>query len=76
MFDWCEKLEIHLDTHNWETIPNDKVKKMLFSCIKGLARQEIELLHASGLAFANYEIGEFFTKLLKKFLQDKDVLQG
>jgi hypothetical protein len=30
------------------------------------------MLHVSGLVFANYEIGEFFTKLLKKFSQEKD----
>ena len=25
----------HMDTHDWETIPNDKMKKMLLSCITG-----------------------------------------
>ena len=25
----------HMDTHDWETIPNDKMKEMLLSCITG-----------------------------------------
>lgn len=71
-FEWCQKLEIHLDNHEWESIPNEKVINMLLSSIIGTARQERVLLHPSGLAFANYETGEFFTKLLKKCLQEKD----
>ena len=72
VFKWCKKLETYLDTHDREPISNDKVKKMLLACIMGSARQEIVLLHASGLAFANYEIGEFVKELLKKFSQEKD----
>ena len=45
---------------------------MLLGCISGSARQEIVLLQLSGLAFENYETGEFFTELLKKFSQEKD----
>ncbi len=45
---------------------------MLLSSIIGTARQERVLLHPSGLAFAKYETGEFFTELLKKLLQEKD----
>ena len=45
---------------------------MLLSSIIVTARQERVLLHPSGLAFANYGTGEFFTELLKKFLQEKD----
>ena len=43
---------------------------MLLSSIIVTARQE--RVHPSGLAFANYGTGEFFTELLKKFLQEKD----
>ena len=44
---------------------------MLLSCITGSARQQIVLLHHTGLAFENYEPGEFFPELLKKFSQEK-----
>ena len=70
--EWCKKLEIRLDNHEWESIPNEKVTNMLLSSIIGTARQERVLLHPSGLAFAKYETGEFFTELLKKLLQEKD----
>ena len=72
VFDWCERLEKYLRRHNWEEIPNDEVKKMLLECITGPAVQETVLLQPSGLAFENYETGEFFTELLKKFSQEKD----
>ena len=72
VFDWCEKLEKYLRRHSWEEIPNDEIKKMLLECITGPAVQEIVLLQPSELAFDNYETGEFFTELLKKFSQEKD----
>ena len=52
-----------------ETIPNDAIKRMLLDCITGKAQSEIVLLKPDGLAFDNYEIGEF---LLKKFTHEKD----
>ena len=72
VFYWCEKMEKHLRNHRWEEIPNDEVKKMLLGCITGSAVQETVLLQLSGLAFENYETGEFFTELLKKFSQEND----
>ena len=42
------------------------------SCIRGSARLEIVMLQPEGLALENYETGEFFTELLKKFSQEKD----
>ena len=53
-------MEKHLDNFEWERVPNDEIKKMLLTCIKGSARQEIVLLQPDGLAIDNYEIGEFF----------------
>ena len=44
---------------------------MLLDCIEGSTRQEIVLLQPDGLAFDNYETGEFFQELLKKFAQEK-----
>ena len=35
VFAWCEKLENHLSNHEWKTIPNNTVKKMLLLCITG-----------------------------------------
>lgn len=60
MFEWCQKLEKHLDNYEWERVPNDEIKKMLLNCIKGSARQEIVLLQPDGL-----EIEEFFQELLR-----------
>ena len=40
--------------------------------VRGSARQEIVLLQPEGQAFGNYETGEFFTELLKKFSYEKD----
>ena len=45
---------------------------MLLDCITGKAQSEIVLLKPDGLAFDNYEIGEFFQELLKKFTHKKD----
>ena len=45
---------------------------MLLDCITGKAQLEIVLLKPDGLAFDNYEIGEFFQELLKKFTHEKD----
>ena len=50
--------------HIWPHIPGRKFR-MLLSCIKGSARQEIVLLQPEGLAFESYKTGEFFTELLK-----------
>ena len=73
VFDWCENLESHLAAYSWEKIPNDQIKMMLLSCIKGSGRQEIIVLsQPEGLALESYEIEEFFTELLKKFTQEKD----
>ena len=55
-----------------ETIPNEAIKKMLLDCITGKAQSEIVLLKPDGLAFDNYEIGDFFQELLKKFTHEKD----
>ena len=44
---------------------------MLLDCIEGSTRQEVVLLQPDGLAFDNYETGEFFQELLKKFAQEK-----
>ena len=35
------------------------------------ARKKIALLHPTGLGFESYEIGVFFTELLKNFSQEK-----
>ena len=72
VFSWCESLEEHLSAHDWESIPNEAIKKMLLGCITGPARQEIVLLQPPGAAFEHFEIGEFFAELLKKFSQEKD----
>ena len=45
---------------------------MLLDCITGKAESEIVLLKPDGLAFDNYDIGEFFQELLKKFTHGKD----
>ena len=45
---------------------------MLLDCITGKAQSEKVLLKPDGLAFDNYEIGEFFQELLKKFTHKKD----
>ena len=66
VFDWCGELEKHLSRNECETIPNDAIKRMLLDCI------EVILLKPDGLAFDNYEIGEFFQELLKKFPHEKD----
>ena len=66
------KLEAHLANYDWEKIPNTKIKEMLLNCIEGSTRQEIVLLQPNGIAFENYETGEFFQELLKKFSQEKD----
>ena len=72
MLEWCEKLENHLSNYKWKT--NEAIKRMLLSCITGSARQVIVLLQhtGAGLAFVNYETGDFFSELLKKFSQEKD----
>ena len=72
VFDWCGELEKHLSRYKCETIPNDAIKRMLLDCITGKAQSEIVLLKPDGLAFDNYEIGEFFQELLKKFTHEKD----
>ena len=72
VFDWCGELKKHLSRFKCETIPNDAVKRMLLDCITGKAQSEIVLLKPDGLAFDNYEIGEFFQELLKKFTHEKD----
>ena len=64
----CGELEKHLSQFKCETIPNDAIKRMLLDCITGKAQSEIVLLKPDGLAFDNYEIGEFFQELLKKFI--------
>ena len=56
-----------------EMIPNDVIKRMLLDCIEEKAQSEIVLLRPDGLAFENYEIGEFFQELLKKFTHEKDM---
>ena len=33
VFDWCENLETQMINYEWETIPNEAVKLMLWSCI-------------------------------------------
>ena len=53
VFSWCENLEEHLSAHDWESIPNEAIKKMLLGCITGSARQEIVLLQPPGAAFEN-----------------------
>ena len=65
VFDWCSELEKHLSR-------NETIKRMLLDCITGKAQSEIVLLKPDGLAFDNYEIGEFFQELLKKFTHEKD----
>ena len=40
-------------------IPNQAVKRMLLAFVTGSARQEIMEPTGSGLAFENYETGEF-----------------
>ena len=45
---------------------------MLLYCITGKAQSEIVLLKPDELAFNNYEIGEFFQELLRKFTHEKD----
>ena len=72
VFDWCGELEKHLSRNECETIPNEAIKRMLLDCIIGKAQSEIVLLKPDGLAFDNYEIGEFFQELLKKFTHEKD----
>ena len=72
VFDWCGELEKHLSRNECETIPNEAIKRMLLDCIVGKAQSEIVLLKPDGLAFDNYEIGEFFQELLKKFTHEKD----
>ena len=72
VFNWRAKLEKHLSRFESETIPNDAIKRMLLDCITGKAQSEILLLKPYGLAFDNYEIGEFFQELLKKFTHEKD----
>ena len=72
VFDWCGELEKHLSRFKCETIPNDAIKRMLLDCKTGKAQSEIVLLKPDGLAFDNYEIGEFFQELLKKFTHEKD----
>ena len=64
-------LEIHLINYKRETIPDEDVKRMLYSCITGSARKEIVLCHPTGLAFKNYGTGDFFTEMLKRFSQEK-----
>ena len=64
-------MEKHQSRFKCETIPNDTVKRMLLDCITGKAQSEIVLLKPDGLAFDNYEIGEFFQELLKKFTHEK-----
>ena len=69
MFEWCKNLETHLINVEWETIPTEAVKRMLWSCITGSARKKIVLFHPTGLAFKNYETGYFFTEIVKRFIQ-------
>jgi len=55
VFSWSESLEEHLSAHDWESIPNESIKKMLLGCITGSARQEIVLLQPPGAAFEHFE---------------------
>ena len=41
VFKWCMKLETHLRNYEWETIPNEDIKKMLQSCINVPTRRQI-----------------------------------
>jgi len=50
-------LEKHLFNHEWETIPTEAVKRMLWSCIMESARKEIVLFHPKGSAIEKSEIG-------------------
>ena len=63
VFDWFGELEKHLSRSECETIPNNAIKRMLLDCITEKAQSEIVLLKPDGLAFDNYEIGEFFQEL-------------
>ena len=67
VFNWCGELEKHLSRFKCETNPKDAIKRMLLDCIIGKAQSKIVLLKPDGLAFDNYEIGEFIQELLKKF---------
>ena len=46
--------------HEWETIPTEEIKRMLWSCITESARKEIVLFHPKGSAFEKSEIGVFY----------------
>ena len=72
VFNWCGELEKHLSRFKCEKILNDAMKRMLLDYITGKAQSKIVLLKPDGLAFDNYEIGEFFQELLKKFTHKKD----
>ena len=69
---WYGELEKYLSRFECETIPNDAIKRMLTDCVMRKAQSEILLFKPDGLAFDNYEIGEFFQELLKKFTHVKD----
>ena len=72
VFDWCNELKKHLSRHKCEMISNAVIKNMLLDCIEGKAQSEVVLLRPDGLAFENYEIGDLFQELLKKFTHEKD----
>ena len=72
VFDWCGESEKHLSRNECETIPNVATKRMLLDWKTGKAQSEIVLLKPDGLAFDNYEIGEFFQELLNKFTHKKN----
>ena len=65
-----QNLKTHLFNHEWETIPKEAVKRMLWSCIIGSARKEIVLFCPTELAFERYETGVFFEEMLKRFSQE------
>ena len=72
VFNWYKEMEKHLSRYECEMIPITMVKMMLLDCIEGKAQSEVVFLKPVGLPFENYEIGEFFQELLKKFTHEND----
>ena len=62
VFKWCMKLETHLRNYEWETIPNEDIKKMLQSCINVPTRRQIIPFSPIGLAFGRCKKGVFFSQ--------------
>ena len=71
LFEWSENLETHLFNDDWETIPNEYLKRMIVSSITGAARREIILLLQLGAAFEQCEAGVFFVEMNKRFSQQE-----